>query len=83
MILNFNKASIKGYGFAKMSQGDINQSEIGLVYILIEKGTTFQLKSIPLIEVKPVALQMQKQHKNDDKHGYKTRDYQTIFSGVR
>ena len=26
MILNFNKASIKGYGFAKMSQGDINQS---------------------------------------------------------
>ena len=41
-----------------------------MVYILIEKGTTFQLKSIPLIEVKPVALQMQKQRKNDDKYGY-------------
>jgi hypothetical protein len=53
------------------------------MYILIEKGTTFQLKSIPLIEVKPVALRTQKQRKTDDKHGYQTRDYQTIFSGVR
>ena len=53
------------------------------LYILIEKGTTFQLKSIPLIEVKPVALRTQKQRKTDDKHGYQTRDYQTIFSGVR
>ena len=57
--------------------------EIHLLYILIEKGTTFQLKSIPLIEVKPVALRTQKQRKTDDKHGYQTRDYQTIFSGVR
>jgi hypothetical protein len=53
------------------------------MYILIEKGTTFPLKSIPLIEVKPVALRTQKQRKTDDKHGYQTRDYQTIFSGVR
>ena len=53
------------------------------MYILIEKGTTFPLKRIPLIEVKPVALHTQKQRKTDDKHGYQTRDYQTIFSGVR
>ena len=52
------------------------------VYILIENYTTFPLKSIPLIEVKPVALQIQQQHKNDDKHGYKTRDYQTVLPGV-
>ncbi|MCK9423808.1 MAG: hypothetical protein M0Q38_14555 [Bacteroidales bacterium] len=52
------------------------------LYILIEKGTTFQLKSIPLIEVKPVALQTQKQHKNDDKHGYKTRDCPKVLPGV-
>ena len=36
------------------------------MYLLIEKGTTFYLKSIPLIEVKPVALHVQKQHKTDD-----------------
>ena len=53
------------------------------LYILIEKGTTFQLKRIPLIEVKPVALHTQKQRKTDDKHGYQTRDNQTIFPGVR
>lgn len=52
------------------------------MYILIENYTTFPLKSIPLIEVKPVALQIQQQHKNDDKHGYKTRDYQTVLPGV-
>jgi hypothetical protein len=44
------------------------------LYILIEKGTTFSLKRIPLIQVKPVALQTQKQRKNDDKYGYQTRD---------
>jgi len=49
------------------------------MYLLIEKFTTFSLKSLPLIEVKPVALLVQKQHKNDDKYGYQTRDYQTIF----
>jgi hypothetical protein len=51
-----------------------------LLYILIENYTTFPLKSIPLIEDKPVALQVQQQHKNDDKHGYKTRDYQAVLS---
>jgi hypothetical protein len=50
------------------------------MYLLIENYTTFPLKSIPLIEVKPVALQRQQQHKNDDKHGYKARDYQTVLS---
>jgi hypothetical protein len=53
------------------------------MYILIENGTTFLLKTIPLIEVKPVALQMQKQHKNDDKYGYQTRNYHTVLQGVR
>ena len=52
------------------------------MYILIENYTTFPLKSIPLIEVKPVALHWQQQHKNDDKHGYKTRDYQAVLPGV-
>jgi hypothetical protein len=52
------------------------------MYILIEKYTTFPLKSIPLIGVKPVALQDKKQHKNDDKHGNQTRDYQAVFSRV-
>ena len=50
------------------------------MYILIEKGTTFSLKSIPLIEVKPVALHEQKQRKTDDKYGYQTRDYQALLS---
>jgi len=50
------------------------------VYLLIENYTTFPLKSIPLIEVKPVALHRQQQHKNDDKHGYKTRDYPKVLS---
>ena len=47
--------------------------------ILIEKYTTFSLKSIPLIGVKPVALQKQKQHKNYDKYGYQTRDLPALF----
>ena len=52
------------------------------VYLLIENGTTFLLKTIPLIGVKPVALQMQKQHKNDDKYGYQARNYQTVLPGI-
>ncbi len=53
-----------------------------MVYLLIENGTTFLLKTIPLIGVKPVALQMQKQHKNDDKYGYQARNYQTVLPGI-
>ena len=52
------------------------------LYLLIENGTTFLLKTIPLIGVKPVALQMQKQHKNDDKYGYQARNYQTVLPGI-
>jgi hypothetical protein len=66
-------------------QSSATSKETGhnLLYLLIENGTTFLLKTIPLIGVKPVALQMQKQHKNNDKYGYQTRNYQTILPGVR
>jgi hypothetical protein len=70
-LTNFNPGPVPQDGFVIIKE---------FLYILIENYTTFPLKSIPLIEVKPVALHRQQQHKNDDKHGYKTRDYQTVLS---
>ena len=54
-----------------------------LVYILIEKYTTFPLKSIPLVVFNKLLWIDKSNIIKDDKNGYETRDFQTIFSGER
>jgi hypothetical protein len=53
------------------------------VYILIEKYTTFSLKSIPLINSNPLLWQGSSNTKQDDKYGYETRDYEALFTRRR
>ncbi|MFA5819305.1 MAG: alpha/beta hydrolase [Bacteroidales bacterium] len=53
------------------------------VYILIEKYTTFSLKSIPLIKSNPLLWQGPSNTKQDDKYGYETRDYEALFTRGR
>jgi len=51
-----------------------------LVYILIEKYTTFSLKSIPLIMFNQLLKEITSNTKTDDKYGYQTRDNKAVFS---
>jgi hypothetical protein len=53
----------------------------GFLYILIEKYTTFHLKSIPLISANLLLWDLLSNTKRDDEYGYKTRDHETLFSG--
>lgn len=53
------------------------------LYILIEKYTTFWLKSIPLIVFNKLLWDDKSNIITNDKNGYETRDFQTIFSGER
>jgi len=51
------------------------------VYILIEKYTTFHLKSIPLISANLLLWDLLSNTKRDDEYGYKTGNHETLFSG--
>lgn len=51
-----------------------------LMYILIEKHTTFQLKTIPLINAYLLLFNNNRRLKND-KYERKTRGYYSAFSG--
>jgi hypothetical protein len=61
----------------------INNEENYKLYILIEKYTTFSLKSIPLINSNPLLWQGSSNTKQDDKYGYETRDYEALFTRGR
>jgi hypothetical protein len=50
------------------------------MYILIEKYTTFSLKSIPLIMLNQLLWERKSNTKTDDKYGYETGDYKAVFS---
>ena len=50
------------------------------MYILIEKHTTFQLKTIPLINAYLLLFNNNRRLKND-KYERKTRGYYSAFSG--
>ncbi|NLH78749.1 MAG: hypothetical protein GX465_17140 [Acidobacteria bacterium] len=50
------------------------------LYILIEKYTTFSLKSIPLIMLNQLLWERKSNTKTDDKYGYETGDYKAVFS---
>ncbi len=50
------------------------------MYILIAKYTTFSLKSIPLIMLNQLLWERKSNTKTDDKYGYETGDYKTVFS---
>lgn len=52
-----------------------------LMYILIEKYTTFHLKSIPLISANLLLWDLLSNTKRDDEYGYKTGNHETLFSG--
>jgi len=51
-----------------------------LVYILIEKYTTFSLKSIPLLMFNELLWEKKSNIKADDKDGYETRNLEKILS---
>lgn len=51
------------------------------MYILIEKYTTFHLKSIPLISANLLLWDLLSNTKRDDEYGYKTGNHETLFSG--
>jgi hypothetical protein len=61
----------------------LNELDFGRLYILIEKYTTFSLKSIPLINSNPLLWQRSSNTKQDDKYGYETRDYEALFTRGR
>ena len=50
------------------------------MYILIEKYTTFSLKSIPLIKTNQLLWSRSSNTKQDDKYGFETRDYKALFT---
>ncbi len=50
------------------------------LYILIEKYTTFSLKSIPLIKSNQLLWSRSSNTKQDDKYGFETRDYKALFT---
>jgi hypothetical protein len=50
------------------------------LYILIEKYTTFLLKSIPLIKFNKLLWSRKSNKITDDKYGYETRDFKALFS---
>ena len=51
-----------------------------LMYILIEKYTTFSLKSIPLLKFNKLLWILKSNSKPDDKNGYKTRNFEKVLS---
>ncbi len=50
------------------------------LYILIEKYTTFSLKSIPLLVFNELLKKIKSNAKADDKNGYETRNLEKVLS---
>ena len=72
----------ESFSGSKIEFDTLISTDYGL-YILIEKYTTFSLKSIPLINSNPLLWQRSSNTKQDDKYGYETRDYEALFTRGR
>ena len=51
-----------------------------IVYILIEKYTTFSLKSIPLLVFNELLIKITSNAKTYDKNGYEARNLEKVLS---
>ena len=81
-ILKINRTIIGKYHLKKSIVFFFYRMELFLMrmYILIEKYTTFSLKSIPLIKSNQLLWSRSSNTKQDDKYGFETRDYKALFT---
>ena len=58
----------------------LNTRILGYLYILIEKYTTFSLKSIPLLVFNELLIKTTSNAKTYDKNGYEARNLEKVLS---
>ncbi|MCE5226129.1 MAG: hypothetical protein LLG05_09770, partial [Porphyromonadaceae bacterium] len=66
-------------GQATVTGRYVTSPGVNQLYILIEKYTTFLLKSIPLKMFNALLCGIKSNIKTDDKDGYKTRNFKAVF----